>query len=79
MKKAAPEKIFIPAPGADGGCSCSSCPYMELNTLEKIYLAMKNEAPRIEIPKDLRLRALKPLERMLEMSPSTGAITQAAE
>jgi quinolinate synthase len=79
MKKAAPEKIFIAAPGADGGCSCSSCPYMELNTLEKIYLAMKNEAPRIEISKDLRLRALKPLKRMLEMSPSSGAITQAAE
>jgi quinolinate synthase len=79
MEKAAPEKTFIAAPGADGECSCSSCPYMELNTLEKIYLAMKNEAPRIEIQKDLRIRAHKPLEKMLEMSPSAGAITQAAE
>ena len=79
MEKAAPDKVFIPAPGADGSCSCSICPYMELNTIEKIYLAMKNEAPRIEIHKELRLGALKPLEKMLEMSPSAGAITQAAE
>ena len=52
---------------------------MEMNTLEKIYLAMENEAPRIEIPEELRLRALKPLEKMLDMSPPAGAITQAAE
>ena len=79
MEKAAPEKIFIAAPGVDGSCSCSNCPFMELNTLEKIYLAMKNEAPRIEMPKELSMRALKPLKKMLEMSPSKEAITQAAE
>ncbi len=79
MKKAAPDKTFIAAPGADGGCSCADCPYMEMNTLEKIYLAMENEAPRIEMPEELRLRALKPLEKMLDMSPPAGAITQAAE
>ena len=79
MEKAAPDKTFIAAPGADGGCSCANCPYMEMNTLEKIYLAMENEAPRIEIPEELRLRALKPLEKMLDMSPPAGAITQAAE
>ncbi len=69
MKKAAPGKTFIPAPGADGGCNCSYCPFMELNTIEKLYLALVNTAPRVEIPEDLRLRALKPLQRMLEMSP----------
>jgi quinolinate synthase len=79
MEKAAPGKTFYATPGADGGCSCGDCPYMEMNTLEKIYLAMKNEAPRVEIAEDLRLRALKPLEKMLDMSPPAGAITQAAE
>ena len=76
MEKAAPDKIFIPAPGADGGCSCANCPFMAKNTLEKIYLALVNNAPRIEIPEDLRLAALKPLERMLDMSvsvPMSGA------
>ncbi|CAA7622623.1 quinolinate synthase NadA [Magnetospirillum sp. UT-4] len=70
MSKAAPHKTFIPAPGADGGCSCADCPFMAKNTLEKIYLAMLNRAPAIAIPEDLRVRALKPLERMLEMSAS---------
>ncbi|HJO75412.1 MAG TPA: quinolinate synthase NadA [Rhodospirillales bacterium] len=79
MEKAAPEKTFLAAPGADGSCNCADCPYMEMNTLEKTYLAMANEAPRIEMPEDLRLRALKPLEKMLDMSPPTRAITQAAE
>jgi quinolinate synthase len=79
MEKAAPSKTFIAAPGADGGCSCADCPFMELNTVEKIYLAMENETPRIEISEDLRRRALIPLEKMLEMSPPAKAITQAAE
>src|SRR5262249_11313212 len=73
MAKAAPHKKFIPAPGADGGCSCSSCPFMALNTMEKIYLAMRDEQPRIELPEALRVAALKPLERMLEMSKGIGA------
>jgi quinolinate synthase len=80
MKKAAPGKTFIPAPGADGGCNCSNCPFMELNTIEKLYLAMVNMAPRVEIAEDLRLAALHPLQRMLEMSPPAGAVpAQAAE
>jgi quinolinate synthase len=79
MEKAAPEKTFIPAPGADGTCNCADCPFMELNTLEKMYLAMVNGAPRIEIPEDLRISALKPLEKMLEMSPPASTVTQAAE
>jgi len=68
MEKAAPAKRFYPVPGADGGCSCSSCPFMAKNTLEKIYLALLNNAPRIELPEPLRLAALKPLTRMLQMS-----------
>ena len=70
MEKVAPDKIFLAIPGADGGCSCSNCPFMARNTLEKIYLALRNNAPRIELPESLRLDALKPLERMLEMSSS---------
>lgn len=68
MKKAAPEKNYIPAPVNDESCSCNECPYMKLNTMEKIYLCMKNKFPEIKIDKELRLKALKPIERMLEMS-----------
>ncbi len=70
MQKAAPEKVFFSVPGADGGCSCSNCPFMALNTLEKVYLALLHNAPRIELPEALRQAALKPLERMLAMSTS---------
>jgi len=72
MQKTSPHKIFHPLPGADGSCSCSNCPFMAMNTLEKIYLALANNAPRIELPEPLRLAALKPLERMLEMSKGIG-------
>ena len=68
MKKAAPEKNYIPAPVNDESCSCNECPYMKLNTMEKIYLCMKNKFPEIKIDAELRLKALKPIERMLEMS-----------
>ena len=75
MQKAAPGKTFHPAPGADGTCSCANCPFMELNTMEKLYLSMINMAPRIEISDQLRLAAKKPLDRMLEMSPPTSKVT----
>lgn len=82
MTKAAPGKTFIPAPFADGACaSCADCPFMARNTLEKIYLAMLNAAPAIVVPEDLRVQALKPLERMLEMSksvPMSGGSTSNA-
>lgn len=68
MQKSAPDKTFHPLPGADGSCSCSNCPFMAKNTLEKVYLSLVNNAPRIELPEPLRLAALKPLEKMLEMS-----------
>jgi quinolinate synthase len=67
MEKACPEKTFIPAPG-EGGCSCSECPHMKLNTMEKLYLAMRDRKPEITLEENLRQRALKPILRMLEMS-----------
>lgn len=67
MHKKAPEKQLIPAPPVDN-CNCNECPFMKLNTLEKLYLAMKNKSPEITLPEDIRVRALKPIQRMLEMS-----------
>lgn len=67
MKKACPEKVFMPVPGEDG-CSCNECPYMRLNTLERVFLCMRERRPEIALPEDLRQRALKPLARMLAMS-----------
>ncbi|WP_166039090.1 quinolinate synthase NadA [Sphingosinicella sp. YJ22] len=71
MEKAAPHKTFIGAPGADGNCNCNMCPYMALNTLEKLYMALDTLQPRIEIDEELRIAAKKPLDRMLEMAGST--------
>jgi quinolinate synthase len=68
MKKAAPHKTFLEAPGADGNCDCARCPFMAKNTLEKLYLALRDDTPRIELPEELRVAALKPLQRMLDMS-----------
>ncbi|MCS6986262.1 MAG: quinolinate synthase NadA [Sphingomonadaceae bacterium] len=68
MERAAPHKTFIGAPGADGRCSCNICPYMALNTLEKLYRALRDLEPRIELPEELRRRALVPLERMLAIA-----------
>jgi quinolinate synthase len=67
MKKAAPAKEFIPAP-PEANCACNNCPYMKLNTLEKLYLCMKERSPRIELDPVLRERALAPIQRMLAMS-----------
>ena len=71
MEKAAPDKQFIGAPGADGNCNCNACPYMALNTMEKLYVALRDLEPRIEIEEGLRLRAKKSLDRMLEMAGHT--------
>ena len=69
MHKSVPHKTIIPAPGADGTCNCASCPYMAKNSLEKLYFALLNETPQIELPEPLRTQALKPLQRMLDLSP----------
>lgn len=71
MEKALPGKNFIGAPGADGNCNCNICPYMALNTMEKLYLALRDLTPRIEIEEGLRLQAKKSLDRMLEMASAT--------
>ena len=71
MQKAIPDKTFIGAPGADGNCNCNICPYMALNTLEKLYLALRDLKPRVEIEESLRLDAKKSLDRMLEMASGT--------
>jgi quinolinate synthase len=71
MRLAMPDKEFIGAPGADGNCNCNICPYMALNTLEKLYLALRDLQPRIEIEEGLRLAAKKSLDKMLEMASGT--------
>ena len=71
MEKAAPDKLFIGAPGADGNCNCNMCPYMALNTLEKLYIALRDLEPRIEMDETLRLAAKKSLDAMLDMAGRT--------
>ncbi len=71
MEKAVPHKTFIGAPGADGNCNCNICPYMALNTMEKLYVALRDLEPRIEIEEGLRLRAKKSLDAMLAMASGT--------
>lgn len=67
MQKASPGKKFIPAP-PDANCLCNECPYMKLNTMEKLYLCMKEGRPEITLDEEIRIRALKPILKMLEMS-----------
>jgi quinolinate synthase len=71
MAKEVPRKSLIPAPShEDNTCACSECPYMRLNTMEKLYLCIKHELPEIVVPEEIRLRALIPIQRMLEISNS---------
>jgi quinolinate synthetase A len=71
MQKSSPHKTFIPAP-PDNSCACNDCPHMKLNTLEKLYLAMKYELPEITMDEELRMAAKKPIDRMLEISARYG-------
>jgi len=71
MQKENPDKIFIPAP-PNNNCACNDCPHMKRNTLEKLYLCMKNEQPEIFVPADIIEKAVKPIERMLEISAQLG-------
>jgi quinolinate synthase len=73
MQKEAPHKTFIPAP-PNNSCACNDCPYMKLNTLEKLYLCMEYETPEIIMDETLRLAAKKPIERMLDISRKAGLI-----
>ena len=71
MQKAAPDKLFIGVPGGDGNCNCNMCPYMALNTLEKLYTSLRDLTPRIELSDEVMAKARVPLERMLEMAGRT--------
>lgn len=67
MRKAAPDREYIPAPPQEN-CACNECPYMKLNTVEKLYRCMRDRSPEIVMEADLRQRALRPIQRMLAMS-----------
>jgi quinolinate synthase len=67
MKKRAPEKTYLDVPNLDG-CSCNECPYMRLNTIDKMITALENLSPQINVPEEIRLKALVPIKRMLELS-----------
>ena len=69
MQKKAPYKTFIGAPNDDGKCNCNNCPFMALNTMEKLYLCLANMTPQIQVPEDIRVKALRSVQRMLDMSP----------
>lgn len=67
-----PDKEFIPAPPEDSTCACNDCFYMKMNTLEKLYHCLKNEKPEIFVDEAVRLRAVQPIEKMLEISAQYG-------
>jgi quinolinate synthase len=67
MRLQVPGKTFFEVPGADG-CSCNACPYMRLNTLEKVWHCLETLSPAIEMEEELRLKALAPIQKMLAMS-----------
>lgn len=68
MQRKCPGKTFIPAPPEEAGCQCNNCDYMKLNTLEKVARALRDETPEIIVDKETAEKALKPIERMLELS-----------
>lgn len=71
MQKSSPDKTFIPAP-PDNSCACNNCPYMKLNTLEKIYVALKFEQPELLMDEQLIEKSKKPILKMLELSAAFG-------
>ena len=74
MQRRCPEKTFIPAPPEDGTCACNECEYMKLITLEKLYNSLKFMAPEIEVDPEIAERAVKPIQRMLDISRELGLI-----
>jgi quinolinate synthase len=74
MQRRCPEKTFIPAPPEDGTCACNECEYMKLITLEKLYNSLKFMAPEIEVSEEIAERAVKPIQRMLDISRELGII-----
>ncbi len=74
MQRRCPEKTFIPAPPEDGTCACNECEYMKLITLEKLYNSLKFMAPEIEVDNEIAERAVRPIQRMLDISRELGII-----
>ena len=72
MRKQCPEKNFIPVPPEDGSCSCNECNFMRLNTLEKLYNTLKYEWPEVTVDPEIAKEAVKPIQRMLEISEKLG-------
>ena len=68
IKQRAPDKELIQAPGMDESCACNQCPFMRLNTLEKLYLCLRDLKPQVDVPEDIRVKALVPIEKMLALS-----------
>ncbi|MFT6142436.1 MAG: quinolinate synthase [Myxococcota bacterium] len=67
MEKANPNATFLPLPGLDDSCNCNECPYMRLNTMEKLYRCLRDLEPELTMDEDLRVAALKPLQRMMDL------------
>ena len=72
MQQACPQKVFIPAPPEDSTCACNECNFMRLNTMEKLYQCLLNETPEIHVDKKIAEKAIKPIQRMLEISAKLG-------
>jgi len=68
LAEAGRRKTLLQAPAADESCACNRCPFMRLNTLEKLYLCLRDLEPEVTVPEEIRVRALRPIERMLELS-----------
>jgi len=68
MRKYSPDKLFVPAPPKDSTCACNDCKFMKLHNLKKIYLSLKYGWPEVEVPEEIRLKAERPIRKMLEMS-----------
>ncbi|MBQ7162280.1 MAG: quinolinate synthase NadA [Bacteroidales bacterium] len=68
MQRRCPDKQFIPAPPEDSSCACNECSYMRMNTLEKVYLCLRDETPEITVDAGIAKKALRPIERMLDIS-----------
>jgi quinolinate synthase len=73
MQLKSPHKTFIPAP-PNNNCACNDCPHMKLNTLEKLYLCLKDETPELLMEESLRIKAEKPIKKMLQLSTELGIV-----
>lgn len=72
MQKQCPNKVFIPAPPNDSTCACNECSFMRLNTIQKLYDCLKNESPEIVVDEEIAAKAVKPIQRMLDISAALG-------